>query len=316
MQKISVCIPTYNNEKTLDECLGFIASQDYPKDLVEVIIIDGGSSDSTLEIAKKYTNILLNNEKRAEEYARTIGVEKSSGGIIAFVDADNFLINRDTLKIVYSCFLDNPEIVFCEPIYYESRITDDNITKYISLIGGDDPVAVYLGIYDRFSYLKNDWTDSRYEVIKKSKNYSTFKLLNIQNMPPLGANVCFIKKDALLEINYKPFLHTDVIFRLLKRNNYFAKINLGVVHKQNGLIKTFLKKKMRRLNRKYSDLNREYYFQLSLKNVIFLVLRLIFIFPLIIDAIIGYTRKKDRVWLFHPLLTYLSSAVYIYSLMF
>lgn len=49
---ISVIIPTLNAAAVLEGCLRSIAVQDYPKDLVEIIVADGGSTDGTLEIAK------------------------------------------------------------------------------------------------------------------------------------------------------------------------------------------------------------------------------------------------------------------------
>lgn len=47
---ISIIIPTLNSAKTLKDCLASIAMQDYPKDKIEIIIADGGSTDGTLEI--------------------------------------------------------------------------------------------------------------------------------------------------------------------------------------------------------------------------------------------------------------------------
>jgi len=49
--------PTYNSERTLQDCLESIKHQDYPD--VEIIIADGGSTDSTLEIARNYETVTL-----------------------------------------------------------------------------------------------------------------------------------------------------------------------------------------------------------------------------------------------------------------
>lgn len=51
LPKVSFCIPTLNNEDTIEKCLSSIANQDYPS--VEIIIVDGNSKDKTIEIAKK-----------------------------------------------------------------------------------------------------------------------------------------------------------------------------------------------------------------------------------------------------------------------
>ena len=55
LPSISIIIPTLNSEKTLKDCLGSIAMQDYPKDKIEVIVADGGSTDGTLEIISEFS---------------------------------------------------------------------------------------------------------------------------------------------------------------------------------------------------------------------------------------------------------------------
>jgi glycosyltransferase involved in cell wall biosynthesis len=74
---ISVVIPTYNSEKTLEMCLESIANQDYPKDKIEIIIADGGSIDRTLEIARRYTDKIFNNPLKTGEAGKAVGVKKS-----------------------------------------------------------------------------------------------------------------------------------------------------------------------------------------------------------------------------------------------
>ena len=51
---ISIVIPTLNSERTIEKCLSSIASQNYPKEKVETIIVDGGSSDSTIRKSKSF----------------------------------------------------------------------------------------------------------------------------------------------------------------------------------------------------------------------------------------------------------------------
>ena len=53
LPSISVLIPTLNAAKVLGKCLRSIATQDYPKEKLEIIVADGGSTDETLDIVKK-----------------------------------------------------------------------------------------------------------------------------------------------------------------------------------------------------------------------------------------------------------------------
>ncbi len=297
---VSICIPTYNNESTIDKCLFNIFQLDYPSDKFEVIIVDGGSTDKTLEICKKYNVNLQNNPYKVEEFGRVIGIEISKGEIISFIDADNYIFDNQFLKKMVTPFMENENIGMVQPKYYTYEKNDDIITKYIGLTSGDDPVAIYLGMYERFCYFKNKWTDSDVEIIKKNDLYEIVKFLDINDIPAIGSNGCFIKKDVLISIDYKPFIHTDIGYRILKKGYYFCVVDTGLVHKQNGSFITFMKKKNRRLQRNYDELKREYFQKINMRRATILVLKCLFFIPLLFDSIKGFIRKPSLVWLLHP----------------
>ena len=84
--KISVVIPTYNEEKRLPECLGALAKgREKP---YEVIVADGGSTDRTRKIAKRFGAKVLHNPKGHAAGGRNVGILAAKGDIIAFLDAD------------------------------------------------------------------------------------------------------------------------------------------------------------------------------------------------------------------------------------
>ncbi len=90
--KVSVIVPILNEEKYIRNCLESILNQDYPKICLEVILIDGGSEDKTLDIiseyAAKYDFIkLLKNEKKIIPCALNIGIKNASGKYIVRMDA-------------------------------------------------------------------------------------------------------------------------------------------------------------------------------------------------------------------------------------
>lgn len=92
MINISIICPTYNEEKYISSCIESVLVQDYPKDKIEVLFIDGGSIDDTLNIIEsyqlKYSFIkLLNNPNRIVPYAMNIGIKESVGDIIIRIDA-------------------------------------------------------------------------------------------------------------------------------------------------------------------------------------------------------------------------------------
>lgn len=96
MIKVSVIITTKNEEKNIENCLKSIASQSYPNDNIEIIVVDNSSTDKTKEIARKFTDKVF--DKGPERSAqRNFGVEKSIGEYFLQLDADQIL-KSDVIK--------------------------------------------------------------------------------------------------------------------------------------------------------------------------------------------------------------------------
>ena len=82
---VSVIIPTYNSEKTIDACLRSVVEQTYPN--IEVIVVDNYSKDKTVEIAKKYADlVLLKGKERSAQI--NFGVRHARGKYIYRIDSD------------------------------------------------------------------------------------------------------------------------------------------------------------------------------------------------------------------------------------
>ncbi|KAF5082951.1 Glycosyl transferase family 2 [anaerobic digester metagenome] len=101
LPKVSFCIPTLNNEDTIEKCLSSIANQNYPS--VEIIVVDGNSTDKTIEIAKKYTNQIFFDSGLLGS-ARQTGVEKATGEIVALFDSDIIIPHKNWLRNAVRCF--------------------------------------------------------------------------------------------------------------------------------------------------------------------------------------------------------------------
>ncbi|MBM3247159.1 glycosyltransferase family 2 protein [Candidatus Pacearchaeota archaeon] len=101
MAKVSVVIPSYNEEKDIGACLESLKKQSYKN--IEVILVDDGSSDNTLDVAKqtakkaKLKLILLKQNHQGPGRARNLGAKKSRGEILAFVDSD-MTFEKDYVK--------------------------------------------------------------------------------------------------------------------------------------------------------------------------------------------------------------------------
>lgn len=133
---VSIIIPCRNEEKFIGKCLDSIIDNDYPKDKLEVLVIDGISEDKTRDIIKKYTQKysfinLLDNHKKIVPLALNIGVVNSKGKIIIRMDAHNTYNNDYVSKCVK---------------YLEKYNVDNVGGKWITLPGADTIVAKAIAI--------------------------------------------------------------------------------------------------------------------------------------------------------------------------
>lgn len=90
---ISVITITYNSEKTLEDTIKSVVSQDY--DNLEYIIIDGGSKDHTLDIVNKYRDkiaVVVSEPDKGISDAFNKGIQRASGEIIGIINSDDFLM--------------------------------------------------------------------------------------------------------------------------------------------------------------------------------------------------------------------------------
>ena len=87
---VSVVIPVYNGEQFIRECLNSVYAQEYHP--IEVIIVNDGSTDRSLEILKKYDGekIIITQEHKNLPTARNTGIKHAKGEFVAFLDIDDF----------------------------------------------------------------------------------------------------------------------------------------------------------------------------------------------------------------------------------
>jgi len=116
MPKISVIIPILNEEKYIRQCLNSIIECDFPKEQMEVLLIDGGSEDKTIEIIndyqKKYPFFkLLHNPKKIVPVAMNLGIKKAKGEYIIRLDAHS----------------DYPKDYFTKLLYWHKKLDADNV---------------------------------------------------------------------------------------------------------------------------------------------------------------------------------------------
>ena len=109
--KVSFAFPVLNEESRLVKCLSSIKSQNYPQDLLEIIVADGGSTDESVSIINHFGGIVVNNPDRLAEPGGVLAHETASGDIKIFFAADNVLPHDNWVSELVDIFSKNPDIM-------------------------------------------------------------------------------------------------------------------------------------------------------------------------------------------------------------
>jgi len=311
--KVSIVIATLNAQSVLRTCFEAISIQDYPKDKVEIVISDGGSTDDTLKIAKEFGAIVVKNDLKTGESGKAVGVKSATGDFIALIDSDNFLPSENWLKqmIIPLMEEDNKKVVGSEPWEYMWRKEDGFIDRYCSLVGMNDPLVHFIGNYDRLNLLTNKWTEVEHDEEDRG-NYLKVTL-DKRGLPTIGANGTVFRADYLKkELGKDKYLFDiDILARTIQRDGSveFIKTKNSIIHAYCGTdIQKFRRKQKRRIKdylyHKHTAKDRDFDWDTSAKSsngLLKFTLSCVTILPLIYQTIKGYIRKPDIAWLFHTI---------------
>lgn len=114
--KLSIIIPVFNEEKTIDKVLVRVANLEIPKVLKEVIVVDDGSNDKTVEKIKKADikgiKFFVHEKNMGKGAAVRTGIEKSTGDYIIIQDADLEYDPQDIKKLVKEVLSNKAKVVY------------------------------------------------------------------------------------------------------------------------------------------------------------------------------------------------------------
>jgi len=300
---VSIIIPVLNAQRVLKTCLESIKMQRYPKRIIEIIIADGGSTDKTLEIAKEYGAKICRNPLKTAESGKAVALSKAQNELILSIDSDNFLPQKDWLLKMVAPFEDR-SILGNEPWKYTYRKNDSLVNRYCALIGANDPYCYFIGNYDRMSAISGRWTGIDLDQSDKG-DYLKVKVTG-DLIPTIGANGVIWRSDVIKKAvgNSNYLFDTDIPYAIAeKKPFFFAKVKVGIIHDYCSKMNDFYRKQKRRAKDFFymeAKRTRQVTFQKKLNKQLYFIFSTILIFPLIIQAIKGYWRKPDKVWLLHP----------------
>jgi glycosyltransferase involved in cell wall biosynthesis len=109
---VTVLIPTFNRKEALKGCLESLFIQTYPRDKFEIIVVNDGSTDGTENLLEEYEKKApcklkwYNQSNSGIGAARNLGIKKSVGEILCFID-DDCIADKNWIKNMVNCFSDN-----------------------------------------------------------------------------------------------------------------------------------------------------------------------------------------------------------------
>lgn len=297
---ISIIIPTFNAAQYLSFCLQSIGNQVYPKSKYEIIIVDGGSSDDTRIIVEKFNAKIYNNPKKDAESGKAIGINKAKGEIIALIDADNELIQKNWLKEMVQPLLEDKSIFGVESPW-TVRNDDSSLNQYFALLRIADPLARGLHPQPK-TFDKGDY--KIYEV-------------KLGQTPVIGANGFLYRKRFISKIGFgEKFEEVNFIAQLVKKGylRYAVPKHVGIYHHYVASVYDYIKKRIKIGNKfmaRKAKGQQTWVDQARKRDFFFSVLYNISIIGPLLEAIKEYRHSKNAAWFWHPIISLLTIIVYV-----
>jgi glycosyltransferase involved in cell wall biosynthesis len=181
MTKISIVTVVYNNSQTIRYAIESVLAQDYPD--IEHIIIDGASTDGTVEIIKSYSNQIakfISEPDKGIYDAMNKGLKLATGDIIGILNSDDFYPNNTVISdIVREFQTKNVEMVFGDLVFVKPEDLNKVVRSYSTPDFTPSKFAwgwmpphptCYLkrSVYERYGYFKTDYRIAAdYEILTR-----------------------------------------------------------------------------------------------------------------------------------------------------
>jgi glycosyltransferase involved in cell wall biosynthesis len=193
LDQVSIILTVYNGEKFLREAIDSILNQMYQE--FELIIIDDGSTDSTLQIINSYSDsrirLIENGQNRGQSYSRNLGIKKSKGEYIAIMDADDIAYKERIQKQLDYLINNDADICFTwadlidsEGTVMDIKKTTENNNLLRAKLLFECPLIHPTAFWRKSTFIQNDlWYDEKctyaqdYELWSRAIRHVKFAVL-------------------------------------------------------------------------------------------------------------------------------------------
>jgi len=302
---ITFALPVLNEKQRIQHCLKSIFTQDYPKDKLEVLVIDGGSIDNTVELAKNFPVKVIFNKNRDPESGNSLGIRAARGSILVFFAADHELASESWLRKMIRPFLEEDQI-FGVKCSWLTEKNDPIINRYCTYLQIADPLARYLDA----------------ETTKEVEERGDYRIIiaTKEDPPVIGADLIW-RKDVILRVGgYLPkFEETNFVSRVITHgyNRYAEVLDVGIYHSYVRNLQDFIKKRVK-IGRKFSKrIKQKQATWVNKKGRGRFLKSLLLCITLIkpaTESIHEYRKTRDIAWFLHPFMCFLTVLTYSFTL--
>ncbi len=129
MKDLSIIVPIYNVERYVCKCLDSIFCQGLDEECFEVIIVNDGTKDNSMDIVQSFVNmhsniVVVDQENRGLSVARNNGVEHAKGRYVMFVDSDDFIVENTLLILLSKACEEDVDMLVAD--YYKMKDEEEN----------------------------------------------------------------------------------------------------------------------------------------------------------------------------------------------
>lgn len=247
---VSVVIATYNSSKTLDKVLLSLKKQTFSAKRLEILIVDGGSTDGTVEIARKYQSVrLIRNPKTEPVYAKFLGYHKAKGRYLMFLDHDEVLLGPRSIEKKISALKEQDKVKVVVGSNYRNPRSYPFVNQYINEFGDPFSFFVYRISKDERFFLNS--LRKRYRMVRETPDYVTFDTGMIRTLKAplveLVAGATMIDKEYFQKRFPRtlkdPYLLPHLFYFLIKDKKLVSVTkNDAVLHYSSDDLLKYLKK--------------------------------------------------------------------------
>jgi len=303
LPKVTFSIVTLNEEKRIKVCLEAIVTQAYPKEKIEIIVMDGGSKDKTIEIAKKFKAKIYFNKKKLAEPGLAEAYKKATGEYMIFMAADNILFDKYWTRKIIQPFLDDPDHIFASFSRVVNALDDNIWNKYLN--EDTDPFSSF--VFKNASH--PDKFKKIYRIEKENPHYIIYNY-DVKNFPLIALAQCTVLKTKIkreLNSNFDDILP---LVKIIEKGGKIAYVkDTGIYHfsvKEFNHLRIKFQKRIYNSIKTDSYASRENYAstERKIRRYLFLLYSFSFVLPLF-DGIRLMVIKRKPYMLLHPIVSFI-----------